>query len=199
MSSCCNSCDTLILYTPQGIQASFVDDSGTALDVFTQAIDFGDGLEDMTASAIEACWAKYRYRMIDGCNPNSWYVTLKSRATLIRPKWVLRMTAYKNALDAGTLIDTDKGSKDTSVGSGQDTVTVTREDIPATADAAASQWLTDRTVTSTALGSTVTVTHVDNSEGAPARVAAVLEGIPAIFEDYAEEFSDLFINRWAMP
>lgn len=197
MSGCCNTCDTLILHTPQGIMASFKDDDGNPLDVFAQAVAFDDA--DMQTNAQEACWALYRYRMIDGCNPNSWYVQLRSRATLIRPKWALRFAAYKAALDAGDLTSTDQGYRDVSTGEGSDTTTTEREDIPATADASASQWLTDRTKTTTALGTTVTINHIDNSEGSAARVARVLEGMPNIFEDYAREFEDLFINRWAMP
>lgn len=193
MTHCCGIEPVFIAYTPTGIMASFEIDSDSPLDPFASIVF--DNAED-TEAVQSMMWAKYRYRMISSCNPGRWVQAVKDRATVLKPKYELIFEAYRtNKTD---LSDISSGYEDTSSATGEDTVTSTQEDVPATADASESQWLSGRQVTTTAPGTTVTTVHKDNSVAAAERLREALDAMPNLYERYADEYSDLFVNRWAL-
>ncbi len=190
------------LYTPTSILACVTDDEGTPIDCFADAIPdanpYKATLEDML-------WARYRYSMINSVCLDRWLQRLKDQALLIDQKYQLLIAEFEAQKEKIASIMRTGSSETyhdvhTSVPSGSDKVVTEVEDLPQSADADSSKWLSDRNTSTSTPGVTVT----DTTDGARTieqgdalnaeQYRKVLESLRDPYVAYTAEFEGLFVD-----
>ena len=187
------------VWTPTKILECVEDDAGEPVDCFARAVPFGSYHDLMVA----ALWQRYRFAVIDSLNVERWLVQIKDRADYIQRKYEKILAAY----DANDVSDMRMGwtdttdSTDEASSTGSDTFRTDTEDLPQTADPTG-QWLTGRTTSTSTPGTKDTVTHHgtvkhDTQDMLIAdEFATLMDRMRDPLHNYADEFSDLFANRW---
>lgn len=194
----------ICLYSPASIKECCEDDSGEPLDVFDTAVPAENPYRN---ELIAACWARWRYAMIDSTCVSRWLQRLSDRCALIDRRYQKMIAVYeKNSEAIAELGSSDKETRDLtrkSTPSGSDEVINTNEDIPQSQNASSETWLTGRNKTASTPG--VIITDTDSGTVTREHVEPVAEtlrdtmdAIRDPYAMYADELEDLFAPRWSM-
>lgn len=147
-----------------------------------------------------ALLSMYRFRMIGSCDADRWVRAMTDRYTLLTDQWDARFDIWNNTIETKDLADLDdrRRSLTESVDSQMtDQSEYEREDIPETADASTSRYLSERTndERSVDAGTDRTVTETERTGLITESLERAVDAVPALFMAWAREFSDLFLNR----
>lgn len=143
----------------------------------------------------------YRFRMIASCDPVRWAQAVRDRDSLTSEAWELRFSTWESEevrdmlTDISTHRRTVSDIDNVTVGD-KDTRTV--EDIPESTDAELDRFLSSRTKTDRSVDSNDS-RDIDEriTDGAGLEVITRLMDLyPTPYKDWAEQFGDLFLDRW---
>ena len=194
------------LYTPTSILACVTDDDGVPIDCFADAIPDANPYKDTLSSML---WARYRYSMINSVCLDRWLQRVKDTALLIDQRYqmlIAEFEAQKEAMASIQRAGYSEAYHDKTVDSseGSDVVTTENEDMPQSADASGTKWLSGRNTSTSTPGVTViheadgarTVTEADalNAE----QYRKVLDNLRDPYVAYTDEFAQLFVNYFDM-
>lgn len=189
MSICCAG------FTVDTIQSLM--DAGR--DVLTEIVNASDINEkDLCKKALLNL---YRYRMIGSCDVERWVQAMTDRANMDSDRWNTVFMIYRNGQPSQITIDlNDRVRTVTETGSStvKDNTSAEREDIPETADAATSKYLSARE------GSKRDVTGSDNRSVTEKErngleyelLGRAMDSVRDPFDDWARRFDDLFLRMW---
>lgn len=168
-------------------------------DVLTEIVNASDIIEKEPCE--KALLNLYRFRMIGSCDVERWVQAMTDRANLDSDRWNTVFMIYKNGQPSQIAIDlNDRVRTVTESGTStvKDNTDVEREDIPETADAATSKYLseregTDRTVT----GSDDRNVTEKERNGLPYELLGrAMDSVRDPYDDWARRFDDLFLRMW---
>lgn len=132
-----------------------------------------------------ALLAMYRHRMIGSCDVDRWVAAMQDRLALIAPKW-------DAILDMVPGMEDKEGATSSYESSTTYTSEVKGEDIPDTALAYDTSFLSDRTRRSDTTESGGSVV-----DGLPAEIRRRrMEAEPNLWLEWAREFEHLFLRMW---
>ena len=143
----------------------------------------------------------YRFRMIGSCDVERWVQAMTDRANLDSDRWNTVFSLYQSympTIDPNDLNERVRTVTESENSSMTDNTDVEREDIPETADAATSKYLseregTDRTVT----GSGDRNVTEKERNGLPYEVLGrAMDSVRDPYDDWARRFDDLFLRMW---
>ena len=168
-------------------------------DVLTEIVNASDIIEKDPCK--KALLNLYRFRMIGSCDVERWVQAMTDRANLDSDRWNTVFTLYRNGQPSQIAIDlNDRVRTVTESGSStvKDNTSAEREDIPETADAAASKYLSARE------GSKRDVTGSDDRNvtekernGLPYELLArAMDSVRDPYGIWAKRFDDLFLRMW---
>lgn len=186
---CCIQVDTI---------QSLLDDGRDAVE----EILTGHGLDtDILNLCSAAMTSMYRYRMIGSCDVDRWIQAMKDRMTLTLPAWDIRFRIWKaNTLDPDL---SDLSDRKRTVTENVDTTTTDntdseREDIPETADAANSRYLSERSNTDRSIDADLerSLTETERNGQYFDALGRSIRDVPNVFMEWARVFDDLFLARW---
>lgn len=168
-------------------------------DVLTEIVNMSD-ITDKELCA-KALLSFYRYRMIGSCDVERWVQAMTDRANLDSDRWNTVFMIYRNGTPSQIAIDlNDRVRTVTESGSStvKDSTSAEREDIPETADAATSKYLSERE------GSKRDVTGSDDRNvtekernGLPYELLGrAMDSVRDPYDEWARRFDDLFLRMW---
>ena len=196
---------SVCLWTPERIRECITYDDDTPMDVFEDAVPLDNPYRD---TMIKRLWSMYRYQVIDSMCLDRWVQRLKDCAETIDGRYRLLMEEWEKqqsklaSISAGWTETYDDTKTQTP--SGSDTSVHKAEDIPQTAGASASEWLSRRDTDIVTPGTTVTTKaggtrgHTDDGVLAAERYAQVMDKLDNPYTAYAREFRDLFANYFQL-
>ena len=178
--------------TPQ----SLMDEGRDVLREIVNASDITD--KEQCAKALLNL---YRYRMIGSCDVERWVQAMTDRANLDSDRWNSVFSLYQTAMptiDPNDLNERVRTVTESGSSTVKDNTDVEREDIPETADAATSKYLSERE------GSKRDVTGSDNRKveekernGLPYELLGrAMDSVREPYDDWARRFDDLFLRMW---
>lgn len=189
MSICCGG---FRVDTPQSLM-----DAGR--DVLTEIVNASD-ITDKEQCA-KALLNLYRYRMIGSCDVERWVQAMTDRANHDSDRWNSVFMIYRNGQPSQIAIDlNDRVRTVTESGSStvKDNMSTEREDIPETANAATSKYLSERE------GSKRDMTGSDNRSVTEKErngleyelLGRAMDSVRDPFDEWAKRFDDLFLRMW---
>lgn len=196
---------TICVWTPARIFDLVEHDDGTPVDCFADAVP---GDNPYREKLIRRLWSMYRYSMIDSICLDRWLQRVKDQAEIIDGRYRLLCSEWESR--QGDLASIDMGWSETyedhstQAPTGSDTVVRKSEDIPQTAGAASSEWLSRRDTDTSTPGVTVKTDadgnrkHVSNDMLNAEEFGRVEKALRSPYTMYAKEFEKLFANYWAM-
>ena len=193
------------IFTPTTILECVTDDDDTPVDCFEQAVPQDNPYR---TDLVAMLWARWRYDPIDSMCLDRWLQRVKDRAAILDKRYRIILEEFEAQKAKLASIKTGwsetRDLTHTSAPSGSDERVSTSEDIPQVQDSASSTWLTARTRDTATPGVTVTdkdtgtIEHTDNSVLNAEEWAEVLDKLEDPYVRYAEEFSDLFLDYFAL-
>ncbi len=194
------------LYTPTSILACVTDDDGVPIDCFADAIPDTNPYKDTLSSML---WARYRYSMINSVCLDRWLQRVKDTALLIDQRYQMLITEFEAQKEKMASIMRTGSSETyhdvhTSVPTGSDKVVTEVEDMPQSANADDSKWLSDRNTSTSTPGVTVTDTTdgtrtIEQGDALNAeQYDKVLRSLKDPYVAYTAEFEGLFVNYFDM-
>ena len=194
------------LYTPTSILACVTDDDGVPIDCFADAIPDANPYKDTLSSML---WARYRYSMINSVCLDRWLQRVKDTALLIDQRYQMLIAEFETQKEKMASIMRTGSSETyhdvhTSVPTGSDKVVTENEDLPQSADAEDSKWLSDRNTSTSTPGVTVTDTTdgtrtIEQGDALNAeQYRKVLDNLKDPYVAYTQEFEGLFVNYFDM-
>ena len=143
----------------------------------------------------------YRFRMIGSCAVERWVQAMTDRANLDSDRWNTVFSLYQSSMptiDPNDLNERIRTVTESGSSTVKDNTSAEREDIPETADAATSKYLSERE------GSKRDVTGSDNRSvtekernGLPYEVLGrAMDSVREPYDDWAMRFDDLFLRMW---
>lgn len=194
------------LYTPTSILACVTDDDGVPIDCFADAIPDANPYKDTLSSML---WARYRYSMINSVCLDRWLQRVKDTALLIDQRYQMLIAEFETQKEKLASIKRDGYNEtyhdeSTDASTGSDVIVTENEDIPQSADASGTKWLSGRNTSTSTPG--VTVTHeadgtrtVSESDALNAeQFDKVLRNLRDPYVAYTDEFEALFVNYFDM-
>ena len=189
MSICCGG---YRVDTPQSLM-----DAGR--DVLTEIVNASDITDKEQCT--KALLNLYRYRMIGSCDVERWVQAMTDRANFDSDRWNTVFMIYRNGQPSQIAIDlNDRVRTVTESGSStvKDNTSAEREDIPETADAATSKYLSARE------GSKRDVTGSDDRSVTEKErngleyelLGRAMDSVRDPYDDWAKRFDDLFLRMW---
>lgn len=191
----------LNVMTPSEILECCEDDNGNAVDCFDRAVPQDNPYR---TDLVRMLWATYRYRAINSLCVDRWLQSVTDRAYTLDRRYRALIEAYGKA----DITKIDSGYTDTydlttgTTHTGTDTTVSGTEDIPQTEDADTGTWLSSRNTTTRTPGVTDTVKQTgtmdhDVRDRPPGiTVTELMDSLADPYARYADEFSDLFLDRW---
>ena len=178
--------------TPQSLM-----DAGR--DVLTEIVNASD-ITDKEQCA-KALLNLYRYRMIGSCDVERWVQAMTDRANMDSNRWNTVFSLYQSSMptiDPNDLNERVRTVTESENSSMTDNTDVEREDIPETADAATSKYLSERE------GSKRDVTGSDNRSVTEKErngleyelLGRAMDSVRDPYDDWARRFDDLFLRMW---
>ena len=190
------------LYTPTSILACVTDDDGVPIDCFADAIPDANPYKDTLSSML---WARYRYSMINSVCLDRWLQRVKDTALLIDQRYQMLIAEFEARKEGLASIRRAGYSEtyhdeSTDAPAGSDTIVTEQEDIPQSADASGTRWLSGRNTSTSTPG--VTVTHEADGTRTVTEADAldaeqydkVLRSLKDPYVAYTNEFEGLFVN-----
>lgn len=167
-------------------------------DVVTEIVNASDITDKEMCS--KALTNLYRYRMIGSCDVERWVQAMTDRANLNSDRWNTVFSLYQSmpTIDPNDLNERVRTVTESGSSTVKDNTSAEREDIPETADAATSKYLSERE------GSKRDVTGSDNRSvtekernGLPYEVLGrAMDSVRDPYDDWARRFDDLFLRMW---
>lgn len=194
----------ICVWTPARILECVESDAGEPIDCFREAVPDSPFKDRMVA----ALWNKWRFAICDSFNLCRWIQMLKDKANLIDARYQLileefdKQQAILSSIDSGWSEEYEDHNSATPTG--KDETVNTHEDLPQTAGASESEWLSTRDKSEYSPGVTVkndttgSRKHTDNARLNVEKFKAVSDNMVNPYEMYAREFSSLFANYWNM-
>ena len=196
---------TVELWTPERIKECVTYDDDTPIDVFEDAVPLDNPYRE---KIVKRLWSMYRYQVIDSMCLDRWIQRVRDRAEIIDGRYRLLMEEWeaKQSTIAGISTGWTETYEDSSTQtpSGSDTSVHKAEDIPQTAGASASEWLSRRDTDIVTPGTTVTTksggtrSRVDNVMLPSEEFATAMDKLASPYTAYAREFRDLFANYFQL-
>ena len=191
------------LWTPASILECVTHDDDTPVDVFEDAVPADNPYRD---KIIRRLWSLYRYQICNSVCLDRWLQRVKDRAEIIDGRYRLLMAEWEAqqakiaSINTGWTETYDDTSTQTPTGS--DTAVHKSEDIPQTAGASASEWLSRRDTDTVTPGTVVTTksggtrTRSDNARLPAEEFETVMDKLASPYTAYAKEFRDLFADYY---
>lgn len=194
----------ICVWTPARILECVESDAGEPIDCFREAVPDSPFKDRMVA----ALWNKWRFAICDSFNLCRWIQMLKDKASLIDARYQLIFEEYDKQQIILASVDTGWSEEyedhNTAIPTGKDETVNTHEDLPQTAGASGSEWLSTRAKSEYSPGVTVkndttgSRKHRDNGRLNAEKFKAVSDNMVNPYEMYAREFSSIFANYWNM-
>lgn len=168
-------------------------------DVLTEIVNACDVNEKEQCA--KALLNRYRYRMIGSCDVERWVQAMTDRANLDSDRWNTVFSLYQSAMptiDPNDLNERVRTVIETENSSMTDNTDVEREDIPETADAATSKYLSEREGTDRDVSGQVDRNLTEKERnGLPYEVLGrAMDSVRDPYDDWARRFDDLFLRMW---
>lgn len=196
---------TICVWTPTSIYEAAEHDDGTPIDCFEDAVPQDNPHRE---KLVRRLWSMFRYSMIGSTCLDRWLQRVKDRAEIVDERYRLLCAEWESRKDDLASIDMGWSETyedhNTQSPTGSDQVVRKFEDIPQTAGAAASEWLSRRDTDTSTPGVTVKTDangnrkHVSNDMLNAEEFDRVEKALRSPYAIYAKEFADLFANYWAM-
>lgn len=180
------------------------------VDTIQSLLDEGRDVvaEIMEASVInektktaDALMSLYRFRMIGSCDVERWVKAMIDRADLDSVRWNTVFSIYQDVMptsDLSDLNDRVRTVSETEDVTMSDTTDTEREDIPETADAMDTKYLSERGLTDRdVIGKTDrTLTEKERNGMLYELLGRSMDAVRDPFAEWARRFDDLFLARW---
>ena len=210
------TCDYCIeVPTPQSIYDEGEGDYPAGTDIFEEIFD---GYQFTYSEAMQGVlWAVYRYYMIGSCDVERWVQCMRDRTSLIGAKWdaIMAKAANTDLADLHELSYIRTVKHQPITGTGGDVRTISHqgnitdvnehEALPQT-QTSDTKYLDSRSTDTHTNGQTDTDTYapntIDTEEYAEDRdinaatFSKMIREFPDLFDAFAREYSDYFIQRW---
>lgn len=173
-------------------------DEGT--DILASVLSDVAGIEERDLRR-DALMSMYRYRMIGSCDVERWAQRMRDRVAELEPAWSRRFMLWQDTLldsEFSDLHDRVRTVTDESETSLKETVDSEREDIPETANAMDTKYLSERSAGTkdTDGESSRTVTEKERTGLAWELFKRSIVSIPNPYREWANEFDELFLRMW---
>lgn len=168
-------------------------------DVLTEILDAS--VIEEKEQCVGALTNMYRFRMIGSCDVERWVKAMTDRANLDSVRWNTVFSIYRGVMptsDPSDLNDRVRTVSETEDVTMTDTTDTEREDIPETADAMDTKYLSERGLTDRdVIGKTDrTLTEKERNGMLYELVGRSMDAVRDPFAEWARRFDDLFLARW---
>lgn len=143
------------------------------------------GMDDYKTDLTSAIRGMYLFRMIGSLDVDRWVLAMKERAWLTLPRYSKMVDLYLDNISS--VMEDPLSTRSRTV---SETVGYSREELPETALASDSDYLTDRG------SSDRSITETERVGLGMSLLSDNVGQVPDVFRDWAREFDDLFLRMW---
>lgn len=170
-------------------------------DVLSEILNASTINVEDTENCVDALLNMYRFRMIGSCDVERWVKAMTDRANLDSARWNTVFEIFRGSMsmsDPTDLNDRVRVVTEIEDVTMSDTTDTEREDIPETADAMDTKYLSERGLSDRdVIGKTDrTLTEKERNGMVYEAIGRSMDAVRDPFVDWARRFDDLFLARW---